>query len=622
MNATSPALNTLWPAVERLLPEVQAPSQYLGTERNTVHKDLDAMAVTVALAFPDAYTIGMSHLGLQIFYGMLNALPDVAAERVYAPWTDMEAEMRRENVPLFSLESHAPVRRFDILGFSLQDEMCYTNVLNLLDLARIPQRTEERGPGDPLVIAGGPVAVAPEPVAEYIDLFVLGDGEDALKSIVDLVRDAKKSGGLPRDRAAFLRAIVSKVPGTYAPSLYDVTYHPDGTVQAVTPRFPDVPARVAKVVVPSFEDCYYPTKPVVPFAETVHDRINLEIMRGCPHACRFCQAVVIKNTLRVRSVERLVKYAEEAYENTGYDEIALTSLSSGDYPHVEELMARLSARFKHRRVGLSLPSLWISQRIKSFPSVIGAVRKAGFTFAPEAGSDRLRQVIKKHIKNKDLLEVAHTVYREGWSHVKLYFMVGLPTETMEDVDEIIGLAKQVALEGKAAMGRLGAVNASISPFVPKPHTPFQWEGMATWDHFKAVQERLRAKSRGLPIRLKINTPERNYVEGVMSRGDRRVGKAVFEAWKRGSRFEAWDEHFSLPRWMESFAAAGIDPDRYARRVIPPEETLPWDHLDAGLPKWVLRKDDDRAHEFDAQSKAAPAAAVTTAPAALPTHGAS
>jgi radical SAM superfamily enzyme YgiQ (UPF0313 family) len=324
----------LWPAVERLLCEVQAPSQYLGTEKNAVRKDLARAGVTVALVFPDTYGIGMSHLGLQILYGLLNAQPDVAAERVFAPWLDMEALMRKAGVPLFSLESHAPVRSFDIVGFSLQDEMGYTNVLNLLDLAGIPQRSAGRGPGDPLVIAGGPCLCNPEPLADFVDVFVPGDGEEVLPALVAKVRELRAQG-MP-DRTALLRAVVASVPHTYAPALYDVAYEPSGSVKAVTPRFPDVPARVAKAAVASFEDAYYPVKPVVPFAETVHDRINLEVMRGCPHGCRFCQSMVLKNKLRFRSVERLLELAEAAYASTGYDEIALTSLSSGDYPHIEE----------------------------------------------------------------------------------------------------------------------------------------------------------------------------------------------------------------------------------------------------------------------------------------------
>ncbi len=592
----------LWPAVERLLGEVQAPSQYLGSERNAVRKDLSQAAVTVALAFPEAYTIGMSHLGMQILYGILNALPDVAAERVFAPWLDMEALMRKEGVPLFSLESHAPVKAFDLVGFSLQDEMGYTNVLNLLDLAGIPVRAEARGPGDPLVVAGGACLCNPEPLAEFVDVFVPGDGEEVLPALVALLRDVKRQG-MP-DRTALLRAIVAKVPHTYAPALYAADYAEDGGVTSFAPRFPDVPARVSKAVVASFEDAFYPTRPVVPFAETVHDRINLEVMRGCPHGCRFCQSMVLKNKLRFRSVERLVALAEETYANTGYDEIALTSLSSGDYPHIEELMARLAARFKQRKVGLTLPSLWISSRIKNFPGVVRGVRKAGFTFAPEAGSERLRKAIRKDIETKDLLDTAQMLFREGWRHLKLYFMVGLPTETPADVEAIIDLAREVSVSGRAVMGRAANVNVTISPFVPKPHTPFQWEGMAPADYFPGVKDRLHRRSKGLPVHIKFHDASRSFVEAALTRGDRRIGRVLEEAWKRGSKFEAWDECFSLPRWREAFDAAGRDPAWYAHRSIPLDATLPWDHIDVGPTKAWLRSEAERARAAAGEGPAA------------------
>jgi radical SAM family uncharacterized protein len=576
----------LWPAVERLLLDVQAPSQYIGTEKHSVHKDLSQAAVTVALAFPDAYTIGMSHLGLQILYGILNGIPDVAAERVFAPWLDMEAEMRKAGVPLFSLESHAPVKSFDVVGFSLQDEMSYTNVLNLLDLAGIPLRGEARKAGDPLVIAGGPCACSPEPLADFIDVFLLGDAEESIVALAGVAREAKRGGG--SDRSALLRAIAAKVPGAYCPALYDVAYAPSGSVASVTPRVPEAPARVVKATVPSFEESFYPTRPVVPYAETVHDRINLEIMRGCPHGCRFCQSVTVKNPVRFRSVDRLLAQAEETYRNTGYDEIALTSLSTGDYPHIEELMARLTARFKHRQVGLSLPSLWISPRIKDFPAVVNRVRKSGFTFAPEAGSERLRERVRKEIRNEDLLAVARALYREGWKHLKLYFMVGLPTETPADVDAIVDLSREVSLQGKAAMGRPGSVNVTVSPFVPRPHTPFQRERMATAEYFESIRGRILGRGRGLPVRFKFHAPGRAFLEAALSRGDRRLGRVLEEAWRRGSKMEAWDECFDATRWQEAFAAAGVDLARYAHRAIPADETLPWGHLDAGLERELQR----------------------------------
>jgi radical SAM family uncharacterized protein len=442
------------------------------------------------------------------------------------------------------------------------------------------------------VVAGGPSACKPEPLADFVDAFVLGDAEDAAVALVDAVRAAKRAGR--PDRAALLRAVAAKVPGAYVPSLYDVSCRADGTVEAVTPRAPEAPPRVAKAVVPSFEDAFYPVKPVVPFAETVHDRINLEIMRGCPHGCRFCQSMPVKNKLRFRSVEKLLALAEETYRNTGYDEIALTSLSSGDYPPIEELMVRLTARFKQRKVGLTLPSLWISPRIQNFPAMVNSVRKAGFTFAPEAGTERLRRVVRKDVEEKDLLETARTLFREGWRHLKLYFMVGLPTETDADVDAIVDLARSVSLEGKAVLGRPANVNVTVSPFVPKPHTPFQWMGMAEPAYFAGLRDRIHRRSKGLPVHIKFHLSERAYIEAALTRGDRRLGRVLEEAWKRGSKFEAWDECFSAARWRESFAAAGLDPAWYAHRTIPYAETLPWDHLDVGTTKAWLREEAERA----------------------------
>ena len=599
---------TVWDRLEPHLPFVQSPSQYIGGELNALRKDWSKVDVKVAVAFSDTYAIGMSHLGLQIFYGMINARPDVLCERIFAPWIDLEARMRKEKIPLFSIDSHHAARDFDIIGFSLQSELAYTNIVNMLDLAAIPVWQKDRTDRDPLIITGGPNGSYCEPVAEFFDVVVLGDGEDAFLQIIDIEKAMK---GAPRRER--LIAIAKGVTGAYVPSLYAVAYESDGRVKSITP-LDGAPFPVKKAAVDSLPEAFFPTKPIVPFTQAVHDRINLEIMRGCPHRCRFCHAVNFKNKLRFRPVDQLVDFAEEVYRNTGYDEIALTSLSSGDYPQIHELMTRLNARFKSRNVSVSLPSLRVDEKLAELPALMKTVRKSGFTIAPEAGSDELRKIIRKPIKDADLDATARAAFREGWKHLKLYFMIGLPMETEQDLAGIVELAKRISRIGKEESGRPADVNVTISPFIPKPHTAFQWSGQRDFAYVLEVERRLAQQVRGTRVHLKTHDARSSYVEAVFARGDRRLAKALIRAHASGCRFDEWRECFSFDRWMEVFKAEGIDPDWYARRDIPTSEPLPWDMIDIGLSKDYL------AREYQYCREAAEARTGVTALKAVGTPG--
>ncbi|KAF0241314.1 MAG: radical SAM [Planctomycetota bacterium] len=575
---------SLFPLLDPLLPLVKAPAQYIGGEMNSVVKDHAKVAVKVALAFPDTYKIGMSHLGLQILYGLVNREPDMLAERVFAPWSDMEARMRGAGVPLFSLETKTPVRAFDILGFSLQYELSFTNVINMLDLAGIPLRSADRGPDDPLIIAGGSCTFQPEPIAVFLDICVLGDGEERLMELAKAVAELK---GKFRSRRDYCRELVKRVPNLYAPNLYDVEYAMDGRLASITPNCDEAPLFVQRASVSNFETSFFPTHPIVPAVECVHERINLEVMRGCPHACRFCQAGMIKLPVRARSVETLVKYALETYHATGYDEIALTSLSTADYPHLEELMARLKQEFDGKKVGISLPSLRVNERIRSIPGILNTIRKAGFTMAPEAGTERMRKVIHKLIKDDDLYAAATAAYREGWDVIKVYYMIGLPHEEDADIDATCEAILKTSRCARESTNRDGELNVTVSPFVPKAHTPFQWEPMASPERFKDIRTRMHNRIRSKKIHLKVHDPERAYVEGVVSRGDRRLAPMLVEAVKSGCTFDAWDECFSYKRWLDIFARCGIDQAKHNFRERPDDEVFAWDHLDGGPPKRTL-----------------------------------
>jgi len=580
---------------EKILPFVETPAQYVGGEPNSIVKDHGRVDVTFALAFPDAYTVGISHTGLQILYAILNARADVAAERAYAPFPDMIAKLREAHLPLYSLETFTPLREFDILGFSLQYEMCYTNVLLMLDLAGIPLLSERRTQDDPLVVAGGPCAVNPEPMSGFIDLFIIGDGEEA---VVRLVDEYKAARAKKLSRREMLVHLAKKVPGAYAPSLYTVAWNEDGTVSSVKPTVKGVPERVRAALVPDLDAVPLPGKPVVPLVEAVHDRITLEVIRGCTQGCRYCQAGMIKRPFRARDPLKLMDAARECYRSTGYNEISLAALSISDYDQLYPLLKGLTGYFDPLNVNISLPSLRVNRELKELPSVIGSVRKSGLTMAPEAATESLRLRINKNITDQDLLDGVLNAFREGWDTVKLYFMVGLPGETAEDVDAIARLARKVSLLRKELGKPPARVNISAAPFVPKPHTPFQWEAMASMDVLHQRQAKLRSDIRKQNIWLKAHRVDRSFLEGVFARGDRTLGMAIFEAYRRGCVFDSWEEHFKFPVWQEVFKTLDIDPAFYANRERPEYEVLPWDHIDVGVSREFLLRERHRARQAE------------------------
>ncbi len=578
--------------LEKILPFVETPGQYIGRETNVVIKDHNTVDVKVLLAFPDTYALGMSHLGLHILYAILNSHPRTAAERAYAPWPDMAAKMRAERAPLYSLETFTPAREFDIVGFSLQYEMCNTNVLEMLDLAGIPLLAAERGTSDPLVVAGGPCAFSPEPMADFFDLFVIGDGEEALLSLVEAFRELKSAGGA--SRADMIAALARKVPGLYAPSLYEDRYKADGAFDSLRPK-DGAPAVVEAARVADLDLAAFPSAPLVPLVQAVHERISLEIMRGCTQGCRFCQAGMTKRPVRLRSPKTIVAQARDTYAATGHCEISLTSLSTSDYPELNALIATLSREFSPRGVNVSVPSLRVGEQLSALPEMLSAVRKSGLTVAPEAARQDLRRVINKNISDEELFNGVRAAYENGWQLVKLYFMVGLPTETDEDVDAIPDLAYKVAMLRREVSRYPANVNVAVAPFVPKPHTPFQWEPMASMERLREIDRRLKARMRRGSARLRMHRIERSFLEGVFTRGDRRLGRVLLAAWRKGCRFDGWDEHFHFARWQEAFDEAGLDPTAYANRRRNDDEALPWSHISCGVSTAFLRDERERAY---------------------------
>ena len=568
--------------LDRHLLQVAKPGRYVGGEYNSVVKDWDAIDVHVALAFPDIYDLGMSNLGIMMLYDQINEQPDMLAERVFSPWLDMEDLMREHKIPLYSLEAKQQVRDFDLLGISLPYEQLYTNVLNLLDLAGIPLRSLERDASYPLVIAGGHACYNPEPMADFIDAFVIGEGEEI---IVEIARFVQQTRALSREEQ--LRELL-KIQGMYVPRFYDVDYHAAGTVVSIKSTIPEAPARVLKRIVPVLPKPF--TKFIVPNIDTVHNRAPIEIMRGCTRGCRFCHAGMITRPVRERPVAEIMAAIEEIVENTGFEEISLLSLSSSDYVYVHELAQTVYEKYANSGLGLSLPSLRIESTSADLLDKLGDTRRGGFTFAPEAATERMRDTINKYVTDEQVLTTAREVYSRGWRTIKLYFMIGHPEETLDDVQAIIDLCKAVLREGRKELGNRANLNIGVSTFIPKPHTPFQWVPQDAPEQVLAKQKLLKDQLRGAGLHLRWNDIEGSAFEGWLSRGDRRLGAVVVRAWELGCKFDAWQDQHHHAEWLQAFAEHGLSPEFYTHRERDIDEAFPWDHIDAAVHKKFLQRD--------------------------------
>ena len=569
-------------ALEHILPRVVKPGRYTGGELNQVVKEWDEVGYRVAMAFPDLYDIGMSNLGWMIHYDIINKHRNLLAERVFCPWDDMEAALRGGSIPLFSLETKHPIRDFDMLAMTLPYEQLFTNALNLLDLAGLPVRSADRDATYPLVVAGGHACYNPEPMAPFIDVFVIGEGEEVLLEIIATMRAAAHL-----DRQTQLRHVAG-ITGCYVPRFYDVAYHPEGTVAAITPNVPEAPRRVLKAIVPILPPPV--TDFIVPFVETVHNRAPIEIMRGCTRGCRFCHAGMVTRPVRERPVEEVLAAMERILDATGYEEIALMSLSSSDYTHVLELTQRIGERFGGLGLNISLPSLRIETVSTQLMDNLGDGRRTGFTLAPEAATEKMRNIINKSVSHAQLLETAREIYRRDWRTIKLYFMIGHPQEEMEDVAAIADLSRQVLAEGRRFHGNKAAVNVGVSTFIPKPHTPFQWEPMGDMADIRAKLDYLIAEFRRPGLKLRWNDPHESVFEGVLTRGDRRLAAVVERAWRKGAKFDAWQAHFRRDAWQEAMAEEGLDAAFYSHRRRPIDEVFPWEHIDVAVTRRFLTGD--------------------------------
>jgi radical SAM family uncharacterized protein/radical SAM-linked protein len=571
---------------DQILPLVSKPGRYIGNEINIVRKNLNEVDTRIALVFPDVYEVGMSYLGFPILYNILNHLPGVYAERVFAPWVDMEAQMRAQGIPLFSLETFSPIREFDIIGFTLQYEMHYTSIINLIDLAGLPVEAGERN-GFPLIIGGGPCAFNPEPVAEFFDALLIGDGEDASVEIVQKIREARQSHA---NRLQTLK-LLSQVPGIYVPEFYRAGYGPSGNFTGLQATVAEAPRRIKARMVESLKADYYPQKPLVPMIETAHDRVSMEITRGCSRGCRFCNAGIIYRPVRERSVADLLAQAEQSINATGYDEVSLVSLSTSDYSQLGSLLAHLQERLNYKMVNISFPSLRPEKLTPEVTYYAKGIRKSGLTLAPEAGTQRLRDVINKSTKSEDLLRAVDLAFREGWNLVKLYFMIGQPSETDEDLEGLAELIMQVAEVARIHRGR--RINVSISPFVPKAHTPFQWVSQDSLEETERKIKFLRTRITDKNVKLSWRDGTIALIEGVLARGDRRMAKVIKRAWQSGAHFDGWGEFFNFQRWRQALAESDLDLDKFLNSYDV-ESSLPWDHINKGVSKKFLRDEYQRS----------------------------
>ena len=584
---------------DEILLKISQPARYIGGEVNMVKKDPSKVAVRFAMCFPDVYEIGMSHLGIQILYDMFNRRDDVYCERVYSPWMDLDPIMREQKIPLFAVESQDPIKKFDFLGITIQYEMCYTNILQVLELSQIPLHAEDRTEEDPIVIGGGPCTYNPEPIAPFFDLFYMGEGEVVYYDLIDRYKEIKARGG---SRQEFLE-MAAQIPGIYVPAFYDVSYKADGTIEAMIPNNPHAPQTVSKQLVMDMSDTWYPEKPVVPYLRATQDRVVLEIMRGCIRGCRFCQAGMVYRPVRERSLEELKRLARTMLKSTGHEEISLSSLSSSDYTKLEGIVNFLIDEFDGKGVNVSLPSLRIDAFSLDVMSKVQDVKKSSLTFAPEAGSQRLRNVINKGLTEENILNGSAEAFKGGWNRVKLYFMLGLPTETVEDMQGIAELSEKVAevyydtVPKEQRHGKV-QVTASTSFFVPKPFTPFQWAPMCTKEQFleraSIVNHRMKEMLNKKSLRYNWHEADVTVLEGVLARGDRKVAAVIEEAYRKGAIYDSWSEYFNNDIWMKAFETCGVDIDFYTTRERSLDEVFPWDFIDIGVTKKFLRKEWDKA----------------------------